>query len=115
MLGQPPPQTMPNQPFYHQQPVAPGYNNPMTVGMAQNPYPTVASYYQTRVQPAGAGYAPNLNVNSFSSAPTAQLVPKPKGTLEDYISRAFNKCITPSERVYMSKALKEITVPKNVG
>jgi hypothetical protein len=65
----------------------------------------------SQVQTSGISYFSNLNVSQAQAMP--QISPLNKGlvgtTLEDYISRAFKKCITAPERVEMSKLLSKVT------
>jgi hypothetical protein len=83
--------------------------------LGQNP-PTVQNVMQVNQLAAMQGYRPqqpgqtnnyftNINLN-FSNVPSQPLVGT---TLQEYISRAFKKCITAPERVEMSKLLKKST------
>ena len=73
-------------------------------------YPA-ANQHVNQVQTPGVTYFSNLNVSQAQAMP--QMSPLNKGvvgtTLEDYIARAFKKCITAPERIEMSKLLSKVT------
>lgn len=95
MGQQPPPQVGGYaQGYYTQNTAMPGYSNMPNVAQ---PYPT----YQP---------SPNLNLNYMSAqkmGPVPQI--NKEFTFEEYISRAFKKCITVAERMEMGKLLQTIS------
>lgn len=63
---------------------------------------------QIHAQPQTHNYFQNLNLNAVNSKPPMTVAQMRTSSLEDYIERAYNKCITVAERLQMTKQLQKI-------